>query len=136
MVNHHCHHVVPLTRISLTFSHYFSLSFITSGRSSGRHPVSSHSCWMYVRADHPAFAQPYVRVHWSTSLMSLSLLLQQCPECLVHLTLIVCVMGGRWPYNWCLVGCCCQDLFNIARSILNKHFYSFLYESLGSDDFW
>ena len=27
-------------------------------------------------------------------------------------------MGGRWPYSWCLVGCCRQDLFNIARSIL------------------
>ena len=28
------------------------------------------------------------------------------------------VMGGRWPYSWYLVGCCHQDLFNIARSIL------------------
>ena len=18
------------------------------------------------------------------------------------------MMGGRWPYSWCLVGCCCQ----------------------------
>ena len=26
--------------------------------------------------------------------------------------------GGRWPYSWCLVECCRQDLFNIARSIL------------------
>ena len=25
-------------------------------------------------------------------------------------------MGGRWPYSWCLVGCCRQDLFNIAGS--------------------
>ena len=23
-------------------------------------------------------------------------------------------MEGRWPYSWCLVGCCHQDLFNIA----------------------
>ena len=52
------------------------------------------------------------------SLMSSSLLLQQCPACLVHLTCIVFVMGGRWPYSWCLVGCCRQDLFNIARNIL------------------
>ena len=50
--------------------------------------------------------------------MSSSLLLQQCPACLVHLTWIVFRMGGRWPYSWCLVGCCLQDLFNIARSIL------------------
>ena len=45
-------------------------------------------------------------VHRSTSLMSSSLLLQQCPGCLVRLTWIVFVMGGRWPYSWCLVGCC------------------------------
>ena len=46
-----------------------------------------------------------------------SLILQQCPACLVCQTWIVFVMGGRWPYNCCFVGCCLQDLFNIARSI-------------------
>ena len=112
------HRVVPQSRISLTLSRHFSLSFIASGRSSGPHPVSLHSCWMYVRAGRPAFPRPYVGVHRGTSLMSSSLLLQQCPECLVHLTWIVFVMGGRWPYSWCLVGCYHQDLFNIARSIL------------------
>ena len=35
------------------------LSFIPSGRSSGLHPVSSHSCCMYVRAGRPAFSRPY-----------------------------------------------------------------------------
>ena len=115
---HHHHHVVPLARISLTLSRHFSLSSIVSGRSSGLHPVSLHSCWMYVLAGRPAFARPYVVVHRSTSLMSSSLLLQQCPACLVRLTWIVFVMGGRWPYSWCLVGCCRQDLFNSARSIL------------------
>ena len=109
---------MPQAQISLTLSRHFSLSFIDSGRSSGLHPVSSHSCCMYVRAGRPAFARPYVVVHWSTSLMSLSLLLQQCPACLVHLTWIVFRMGGRWPYSWCLVGFCRQDLFNIARNIL------------------
>ena len=112
--NHH-HHVVPLARISLTLSCHFSLSFIASGMSSGLHPVSSHSCCMYVLVGRPAFARPYVGVHRSTSLMSLSLLLQQCPVCLVCLTLIVFVIGDRWQYSWCFVGCCCQDLFNIAR---------------------
>ena len=116
--NHHHHHVLPPARISLTLSRDFSLSFIASGRSSGLHPVSSHSCCMYVRADRPAFARPYVGVHRSTSLMSSSLLLQQCPACLVSLPWIVFVMGGRWPYRWCFVGCCLQDLFNIARIIL------------------
>ena len=114
---HHHHHVVPLAWISLTLSRHFSLSFIASGRSSGLHPVSSHSCCMYVLAARPALARPYVGVHRSKSLMSSSLLLQQCPACLVRLTWIGFVMGGRWPYSWCLVGCCRQDLFNIARNI-------------------
>ena len=116
--HHHHHHVVPPARTSLTLSRRFSQSFIASGRSSGLHPVSSHSCCMYVQAGRPAFAQPYVGVHRSTSLMSSSLLLQQCPACLVHLTWIVFMMGGRWPYSWCLVGCCHRDLFSIARRIL------------------
>ena len=115
---HHHHHVVLVARISLTLSRHFSLSFIASGRSSGQHPVSSHSCWMYVRAGCPAFARPCVGVHKSTSLMSSSLLLQQCPVCMARLTWIVFVIGGRWPYSWYLVGCCRQDLFKIARSIL------------------
>ena len=34
---------------------------------------------MYVHTGRPAFARPYVGVHESTSLMSSSLLLQQCP---------------------------------------------------------
>ena len=62
------HHVVRLARISLTLSLHVSLSFIASGRSSGLHPVSSHSCCMYVRAGRPAFDWPHVVVHRSTSL--------------------------------------------------------------------
>ena len=116
--HHHHHHVALVARISLNLSRHSSLSFIALGRSSGQHPVSSHSCWMYVRAGRPAFARPCVGVHKRTSLMSSSLLLQQCPACLVRPTWIVFVIGGRWPYSWCLVGCCRQDLFKIARSIL------------------
>ena len=89
------HHVVPLARISPTLSRYFSRSFIASGRSSGLHPVSLHCCCMYVLAGRPAFARPYVGLHWCTSLMSSSLLLQLCPACLVRLTWIVFEMGGR-----------------------------------------
>ena len=111
---HHHHHIALVARISLTLSRYSSLSFIALGRSSGQHPVSSHSCWMYVRAGRPAFARPCVGVHQSTSLMSSSLLLQQCPACLARLTWIVFVIGGRWPYSWCLVGCSRQDLFKNA----------------------
>ena len=113
--HHHHHHLALVARISLTLSRHSSLSFIALGRSSGQHPVSSHSCWMYVRASRPAFARPCVGVHKSTSLMSSSLLLQQCPACLAPLTWIVFVIGGRWPYSWCLVGCCRKDLFKIAQ---------------------
>ena len=104
-IYHHHHHVVPQARISLALSRHFSLSFIASGRSSGLHPVSSHSWCMYFRVGRPASAWPYAGVQRSTSLMSSSLLLQQCPACLVRLTWIVFVMGGRWPYRWCLVWC-------------------------------
>ena len=101
---------MPLARISLPLSRYFSLLFIASGRSSGLHPISSYSCCMHVRAGRPAFTWPYAGVHRSTSFVSSSFLLQQCPACLVRLTWIVFVMGGRWAYSWCLVGCCCQDI--------------------------
>ena len=102
----------------LTLSRHFSLLFIASGRSSGLHPVSSHSYCTYVLAGRPVFARPYVGVHRSTSLMNSSLLLQQCPACLVRLTWIVFMMGGRWPCSWCFVGCYLRDRFNIARNIL------------------
>ena len=116
--HHYHHHVIPLARISLTLSRHFSQFFIASGRSSGLHLVSSHSCCMYIRAGRPAFARPYVGVQRSASLMRSSLLLQQCPACLVRLNWIVFVMVGRWSYSWCFVGCCLQDMVNIARSIL------------------
>ena len=117
-LNYHYHHVVPSARISLTLSRHPSLSFFSPGRSSGLHPMSAQSCCMLVLAGCPAFAHPCEGVHRSTSLMSSSLLLQQCPECLVHLTLVNFVMGGRWLYTYFFVGCCLHDLFSIAHSIL------------------
>ena len=61
------------------------------------------------------FARPCEGVPSTTSLMSSSLLLQQRSACLVRLT---CVVSRRWPYSCCFVGCCLQDLFNTACSIL------------------
>ena len=71
-----------------------------------------------VLAGRPAFAHPCEGVHRSMSPMSLSLLLQLCLRCLVRLTWIVFVMGGKWPYSYCFVGFFLQDLFSIVRSIL------------------
>ena len=88
---------MPQAPISLTLFRHFSLSFIASGRSLELHPISSHSCWMYVRVARPAFGRLYVGVHRSTSLKSSSLLFQQCPACLVRLTCIdfvMCIWGA------------------------------------------
>ena len=69
-------------------------------------------------SSHPAFARPCEGVHRSTSLMISYLLLQQCPECLIRLILIAFMMVGRWPYSCYFLGCCLEDLFNIAHIIL------------------
>ena len=63
---HHYYHIVSPARISLTLFRHFSLSFIISGRSSGIHPVSSHSCCMYGRAGRPVLLVHmwgYIGVH-------------------------------------------------------------------------
>ena len=114
--HHHHHHVVLVARISLTLSRHFSLTFIASSRSSGQHPVSSRSCWMYVRAGRPAFARPCVGVHKSTSLPSSSLLLQQCPACQVRLTWIVFVIGGIYIKLATLVESNTKTHFSIATT--------------------
>ena len=56
-------------------SRHSSLSFIASGRSLGLHPVSSHSCCMYVQAGRPVFVRAYGGVHGRTSFMSSFMLL-------------------------------------------------------------
>ena len=121
--HHHHHHIVLAARISLTLSRHSSLSFIALGRSSGQQPVSSHSCWMYVRAGRPAFARPCVGLHESTSIMSSSLLLQQCPACqyiYIWPYIYIYIYIYIWPYRLncspiyiyvcvcvCVCGCVC-----------------------------
>ena len=95
-----------------------SLSSIAPGRSSKLHPASAQSSCIYVLADRPAFARPCQGVHLSMSLMSSSLLLQQCSAYLVCLTWIVFVISGKWPSSCYFVGCCLHVLINITRSIL------------------
>ena len=117
MIFHH-HHIPLPAGIFLTLSHHPSLLSIAPGMSSRLYPVSAQSCGAQVLAGIPAFACPCEGVHWSILLMSSSLLLQQCPACLICLTWIVFVMGGSWLYSCCFVGCCFQDFFNIAGRIL------------------
>ena len=81
-------------------------------------PVSAQSWCISVLAGRPTFARPCEEVHRSTSLMSSSLLLKQCPACLVRLTLIVFLMGGKWRYICCFVRCCLQDLFSRACEMI------------------
>ena len=128
--HHHHHHVALSAWIFLTLARHPSLSSIAFSRSSELHPVSAQSCCIYIRAGRPAFARPCEGVHRSTSLMSSSLLLQQCPTCLVRLILIVFMIGGWWRYSYCFVGYCHQDLFNrhyfshtSPYSFLYRHFY-------------
>ena len=64
--------------------------------------------------------------------MSVSLPLLQCPACLVRHIWVVLEMGGWWPYSYCFVGCCLEDLFNIARCILVQFPSSFFSVCLAS----
>ena len=119
MISSH-HHVTLSARIYLylSLSCHTSLSSISFGRSSGQVLILAQSCCMEVQTGRSAFACPCEGVHRSTSLTGSSLLLRQGPACLFHLILIVFMMGGRSRYSCFFVGCCLQDLFNIARSIL------------------
>ena len=99
------------------------LSSIAFSRSSGVHPVSAQSCC--ILAGWPAFAHPYKGVHRSTSHISSSLLLQQCPACLVRLTWIVFVIRRKWLYSCCFVVCCLQDFFNIEQVVWNRAVYTY-----------
>ena len=122
-LHHHHHHHATSTDFPL-FCHP-SLSSIASSWSSRLHPVSVQSCCRYILAGYPTLVHLCERVHRRLSLMSLSLLLLQCPTCLVCLIWMVFEIGGRWPYSCSFVRCCFQDLFNIALNILVQLLSSF-----------
>ena len=94
-----------------------SLSSIAPGMSSRLRPMSIQSFYRYILAGRSTLARPCEGFHTRTSLMSSSLFLQQFLARLVRLIWMVLEIGGRWPYNYCFVGCCFQDLFNIPRSV-------------------
>ena len=64
--------------------------------------------------------RPCEGVHKRTSLMSSSLLFQQCPACLVRLTWMVFEMGCKWPYSWVFF------LWNFISRICSKYLVAFL----------
>ena len=100
--------------IIIVMSRRQHISSIALSRSSSLHPISAQSCGILVLAGRPVFARPCEGVHRSMSLKISSLFLSQCPACLVRLSWIVSLMGGRWLYSYCFVGCCLHDLLNIA----------------------
>ena len=62
--------------------------------------------------------------------MSSSIFLQQSSMYLARLTWMICVMRGKWPYRCNFAGCCFQDLFKTARSIIFTPLYAFRYSYL------
>ena len=117
MHEHHHHRKIALiVRISLTLSCYPSKSSIVLGITSKLYPLSAQR--MYTLTGRPTQVRPCLGVHNTASLMSSSLLHQQCSACLVRLTWMVCEMRGKWLYSCCFVGCCFRDLFKTPFSIL------------------
>ena len=72
-----------------------------SDRSSRRHPVSEQSFWIQVITGRPTQVSPCEGISGSISILF---------PYLVHRIWMVCEMGCKWPYNFCLCGCCWQDL--------------------------
>ena len=77
-------------------------------------------------AGRPTISRPCEVVYRSTSLISLSLLLQQCSIWSVRLTWIVFQMGGRWPVTYiyiyiyiyvCVCVCVCVYFGSISSLI-------------------
>ena len=109
LISYH-HQCTPVAEIPLTLSYHLFLLTITLDKSSRLHLVSAS--WLTWS------------VHGRMSPMSLSLLFQQCPACLAHLTWIVCRMGGKWPNKCCFVECCFQVLFR--RTCLYSNHLAFI----------
>ena len=125
---YHHHHVTLLARISLTFScHHRSREVFLATSCVGTvllYIGSSSSSYLY--SSMWRGPQEYIAYEFILTSPAVSV-------CLVRLTLIVFVMGGRWPYSCCFVGCCLQDLFNTARSILvylPSSFFSIVFVSV------
>ena len=72
----------------------------------------------FILASQPTITQQWKGLHKRMSFINSFFLLQPCPAYLVCLTWMVLEIGNKWLYCSCFVGCCFQDLFNIAHNIL------------------
>ena len=88
--DHHLHQGMLTAQTPLTLSRHPSFLGITLGKSSRWLSVSAQNWWMQIFACQPTLMCICVGVYWRMSLMSSSLLHQQCPACLAHLTWMVC----------------------------------------------
>ena len=93
---------------SLTFFRHSSLSFIASVG------LLMYILWVYRAVGDLVGQQTLACPYFSNTIPHL-----------VHFIWMGLEIGGLLPYNCCFVGCCLQDLFNIARSILEQFLSSF-----------
>ena len=103
--------------LSLSLSPHLSLSSLSPDRSPKLTPVSIQSWCKLFLPRWPTLACPCAGVHRRTLFMGSSLLLQQCPACLIRLTWTVFEAGSKRSYYCGFMGYCCQNLFKTARSI-------------------
>ena len=87
-------------------------------RSSRVHPVSSQNGHICIFAGWPTLVCLRAGVYKRTSLMNVSSFPHKCPACLVRLILMVCEIGGNWPWSSCFVRRCFEQLLKTAGSIL------------------
>ena len=100
-----------------------SLSSIASDRSSRSHSVSAQNCCMKFLAVHTALSRPCEGDPLEYVIYDI---VPTSPVCLVYLTWIVFVMGGKWLYSCCFVGCCSRT-FCILLSAFLIYIYVFIY---------
>ena len=117
-IYHHYSQGELIARILVTVSHYPSPSAIVLDESSWRHSESAQTWWKKIFANYSTLVYPCIGVHRRTSLMSWPVLLQQYSVYFARLTWMVCEIRNKWPYSYCFVECCFQDLFKTASSIL------------------
>ena len=113
----------PVRDVTHILGHFLSLGFLLWHLWMTR-PLRAHVLQGYIPHPHIAAVCMFEQVilllldHMRGSIGVHRLWAHPCFSSSVLHVWLDFVMGGRWPYSWCLVGCCRQDLFNIARNFL------------------